>query len=211
MGDFGLVYRAYQPSIGREVAIKVIRPELVNRPSFVRGFEAEARLVAQLEHPHVVSLYDYWRDPEGAYLVMRWLRGGSLRQALEKGPWNLAPAAGLVSQVASALSYAHRQGIIHRDLKPANVLLDEDGNAYLSDFGIAARLVDRQDPGSLVTSSPAYLPPEELAGEPHTPRSDLYCLGFLTFELLTVTHRRWTGRSRRWPSFVPSCRESSMR
>jgi WD40 repeat protein/class 3 adenylate cyclase len=184
-GDFGLVYRAYQPSIGREVAIKVIRPELVNRPSFVRGFEAEARLVAQLEHPHVVSLYDYWRDPEGAYLVMRWLRGGSLRQALEKGPWKLAPAAGLVSQVASALSYAHRQGIVHRDLKPANVLLDEDGNAYLSDFGIAARLVGPEDPGSRVTSSPAYLPPEEQAGEPHSPRSDLYCLGLLTFELLT--------------------------
>jgi WD40 repeat protein/DNA-binding SARP family transcriptional activator len=184
-GDFGLVYRAYQPSVGREVAIKVIRPELVNRPSFVRGFEAEARLVAQLEHPYVVSLYDYWRDPEGAYLVMRWLRGASLRQALEKGPWNLAPAARLVSQVAGALSYAHRQGIVHRDLKPANVLLDEDGNAYLSDFGIAARLVDRQDPGGVVTSSPAYLPPEELSGDPHTPRSDLYCLGLLTFELLT--------------------------
>ncbi len=184
-GDFGLVYRAYQPSVGREVAIKIIRPELVNRPSFVRGFEAEARLVAQLEHPHVVSLYDYWRDPEGAYLVMRWLRGGSLQQALEKGPWNLAPAGRLVSQITSALSYAHRQGIAHRDLKPANVLLDEDGNAYLSDFGIAARLVDAQDSGSVVTSSPAYLPPEVLAGEPHSTRSDLYCLGLLTFELLT--------------------------
>ena len=98
-GDFGVVYRAYQPSVGREVAIKVIRPELVNQPSFVRGFEAEAQLVAQLEHPHLVPLYDYWRDPEGAYLVMRWLRGGSLRQALERGPWNLEPASRLLSQV----------------------------------------------------------------------------------------------------------------
>jgi DNA-binding SARP family transcriptional activator len=74
-GDVGVVYRAYQPSVGREVAIKVIRPDLVNQPSFVRGFESEARLVAQLEQPHLVPLYDYWRDPEGAYLVMRWLRG----------------------------------------------------------------------------------------------------------------------------------------
>ena len=88
----------------------MIRPELVNQPSFVSGFESEARLVAQLEHPHLVPLYDYWRDPEGAYLVMRWLRGGSLRQALERGPWNLEPASRLLSQVAGALAYAHRHG-----------------------------------------------------------------------------------------------------
>jgi WD40 repeat protein/DNA-binding SARP family transcriptional activator len=184
-GDFGVVYRAYQPSVGREVAIKVIRPELVNQAPFVRGFEAEAQLVAQLEHPHVVALYDYWRDPEGAYLVMRWLRGGSLRQALERGPWNLEPASRLLVQVGGALAYAHRQGVVHRDVKPANVLLDEDGNAYLSDFGIAARLADPENPARPVTSSPAYVPPEELTGQPHTPRSDIYGLGLLTFELLT--------------------------
>src|SRR5262249_22412756 len=85
-GDLGVVYRAYQPTVGREVAIKAIRPELVNQSSFVRRFEAEAQVVAQLEHPHLVPLYDYWREPEGAYLVMRWLRGGSLRQALDRGP-----------------------------------------------------------------------------------------------------------------------------
>ena len=130
----------------------------------MRGFESEARLVAQLEHPHLVPLYDYWRDPEGAYLVMRWLRGGSLQRALERGPWNLEPAARLLSQVAGALAYAHRQGVVHRDVKPANVLLDEDGNAYLSDFGIAARLVDSENAGRLVTSSPAYVAPEEVAG-----------------------------------------------
>ena len=176
-GDFGVVYRAYQPSVGREVAIKVIRPELVNQAPFVRGFEAEAQLVAQLEHPHVVALYDYWRDPEGAYLVMRWLRGGSLRQALERGPWNLESASRLLAQVGSALAYAHRQGVVHRDLKPANVLLDEDGNGYLSDFVIATR--------GEVVSSPAYVPPEELSGEAHTARSDIFGLGLLTFELLT--------------------------
>jgi DNA-binding SARP family transcriptional activator/WD40 repeat protein len=184
-GDFGIVFRAYQPSVGREVAIKIIRPELVNQPSFVRGFEAEARLVAQLEHPHIVSLYDYWRDPEGAYLVMRWLRGGSLRDALERGPWNAGPAMRLLDQLRGALSYAHRQGVVHGDLKPANVLLDEDGNAYLSDFGIASRLTDPAEPPSGLTSSPAYVTPEELQGEPRTAGSDLYCLGLLTFELVT--------------------------
>jgi WD40 repeat protein/DNA-binding SARP family transcriptional activator len=184
-GDFGVVYRAYQPSVGREVAIKVIRPELVNQAPFVRGFEAEAQLVAQLEHPHVVALYDYWRDPEGAYLVMRWLRGGSLQQTLERGPWNLEPASRLLAQVGSALAYAHRQGVVHRDVKPANVLLDEEGNAYLSDFGIAARLADPENPGRPVTSSPAYVPPEELSGQAQTTLSDIYGLGLLTFELLT--------------------------
>ena len=135
----------------------MIRPELVNQPSFVRGFESEARLVAQLEHPHLVPLYDYWRDPEGAYLVMRWLRGGSLQRALERGPWNLEPAARVLSQVAGALAYAHRQGVVHRDVKPGNVLLDEDGNAYLSDFGFAAGLVGSESPFGLLTSSPAYV------------------------------------------------------
>jgi WD40 repeat protein/DNA-binding SARP family transcriptional activator len=184
-GDVGVVYRAYQPSVGREVAIKVIRPELVNQPSFVRGFESEAQLVAQLEHPHLVPLFDYWRDPEGAYLVMRWLRGGSLQRALERGPWNLDPATRLLSQIAAALAYAHRQGVVHRDVKPANVLLDEDGNAYLSDFGIAARVLDPESPDRLVTTSPDYVPPEEVVGHPLTPQSDLYGLGLLTFELLT--------------------------
>ncbi len=184
-GDFGVVYRAYQPSVGREVAIKVIRPELVNEAAFIRRFEAEAQLVAQLEHPHVVSLYDYWRDPDGAYLVMRWLRGGSLRQALDRGPWKLEAASRLLAQVGSALAYAHRQGVVHRDLKPANVLLDEEDHAYLSDFGIAARLSDPDDPRRLVSGSPAYVPPEEVAGDAHTPRSDLYGLGLLTFELVT--------------------------
>jgi WD40 repeat protein/DNA-binding SARP family transcriptional activator/tRNA A-37 threonylcarbamoyl transferase component Bud32 len=184
-GAFGIVYRAYQPSVGREVAIKIIRSELVNQPSFVRRFEAEARLVAQLEHPHIVSLYDYWRDPDGAYLVMRWLRGGSLRKALERGPWNIGPAVELLTQICGALSYAHRQGVIHGDLKPANVLLDDERHAYLSDFGIATRLADPSDAELFANSSPAYLSPEELEGEERTARSDIYSLGLLTYELLT--------------------------
>jgi serine/threonine protein kinase len=180
-GDHGVLYRAYEPTAGREVAIKVIRSELVNELSFVRGFEGEADVVAQLEHPHLVPLYDYWRDPEGAYLVMRWLRGGSLRQALDLGPWNLEPATRLLSQVAGALAYAHRHGVLHRSVKPSNVLLDGDGNGYLSDFGIASRLADSQGSGP----ASAYVAPEELAGEPPTPRSDIYGLGVLMFELLT--------------------------
>jgi class 3 adenylate cyclase/WD40 repeat protein len=185
-GDFGIVYRGYQPSVGREVAVKVIRPEFVNRAEFVRRFEAEAHLVALLEHPHIVPLYDYWRDPDGAYLVTRWLRGGSLRETLDRGPWNPEPAGRLIAQVGAALSYAHRRGVVHRDVKPANVLLDEDGNGYLGDFGIASRLTEDNE-RTPISSSPAYLAPEELRGDPLSPRSDIYSLGLLTFELLSGT------------------------
>ena len=182
-GGFGSVYRAYQTAVGREVAIKAIHPEYANVASFIARFEAEAQFVAQLEHPHIVPLYDYWRDPDGAYLVMPYLRGGSLAGALRTGPWNSGPALHLLSEVSAALSYAHRHGVVHRDLKPENVLLDEDGHAYLADFGIAVRLTDRSS--VLRASSPAYASPEELRGDPPSASNDIYSLGVLTYELLT--------------------------
>ena len=136
-GAFGVVHRAYQPSVGREVAVKIIRPEYANDPDFIRHFEVEAQLVARLEHPHIVPLHDYWRSPEGAYLVMRWLGGGTLQDRIASGPLSVEQADALVDQIAPALSFAHRHGVVHRDLKPSNILLDEDGAPYLSDFGIA--------------------------------------------------------------------------
>ena len=183
IGDYGVVYRAFQPSVGRETAIKFIRPEYVNRADFIRRFEAEAQVIAELEHPHIVTLLDYWRGPEGAYLVMPLLRGGSVADTLRRGPWDLAPALRLLEQVGAAVSYAHRHGVIHRDIKAANVLLDDDGNAYLSDFGIATRHADRD--GAPLTTSLAYLPPEEARGEPLTTRSDIFCLGVLARHCLT--------------------------
>src|SRR5262245_13265048 len=165
-GGFGAVYRAVQPGVGREVAVKIIRPEYANHPEFIRRFEAEAQLVARLEHPHIVPLYDYWRESGGAYLAMRYIRGGSLHTALRAGPWPLDRATQLLDQVGAALALAHRHGVVHRDLKPANILLDEDGNAYLADFGIAkdlgvAQEIGETQPGALV-GSPAYLAPEPL-------------------------------------------------
>jgi len=173
-GAFGVTYRAYQPAVGREVAVKAIRPEFVNQPGFVRRFEAEAQLVAQLEHPHIVPLFDFWREPDGAYLVMPYLRGGSLRGARDAGAWEPARVASMLEQIGAALSYAHRRGVVHRDVHPGNVLLDEDGNAYLADFGIAAQ-VDEETPPSV--PSPAYLSPEQRIGEQATPRSDVFGLG----------------------------------
>ncbi|MDW3212522.1 MAG: BTAD domain-containing putative transcriptional regulator [Ilumatobacteraceae bacterium] len=184
-----VVYRAYQASVGREVAIKVIRPEYANQPGFVKRFEAEAQYVARLEHPHIVPLYDYWRDPDGAYLVMQWLRAGSLASALEESPWDPPAALRLLDQVGSALSYAHRHGVLHRDVKPANVLLDGEGNAYLGDFGIAAgRENVRADCDD---SSRTYVAPEELAGVSVGAPADLYAFALLANELLTGTRPTW--------------------
>ncbi|MDT8306570.1 MAG: protein kinase, partial [Anaerolineae bacterium] len=136
-GAYGAIYRAVQPAIQREVAVKVIRRKYSDDPEFIRRFETEAQTVARLEHPYIVPLYDYWRDPEGAYLVMRYMRGGSLLSELRRGPWQPQRAAGMLEQIASALAIAHQAGIVHRDIKPGNILLDEAGNAYLADFGIA--------------------------------------------------------------------------
>ena len=142
-GAFGVVHRAYQPSVGREVAVKVIRPEWANQPEFVRRFEIEAQLVARLEHPHIVPLYDYWREPDSAYLVMRWLRGGTLGNRIASSRMSIDEVHSLLADIGPALAFAHRQGVVHRDIKPSNVLLDDEGTAYLSDFGIAGDTAQR--------------------------------------------------------------------
>lgn len=187
-GGFGIVYRAQQLRLERTVAVKVIRPQYADHPDFIRRFEAEAHMVARLEHPHIVPLYDYWREPGAAYLVMRFLRGGSLLALLEQGPPPLATTLRVVEQIGAALQVAHHAGVIHRDLKPANVLLDELGNAYLADFGIAKDLArpgaTRSRTGAVV-GSPAYSAPEQLRAEAVTPQTDIYALGVLLHELLT--------------------------
>lgn len=135
--DIGVVYSAYQTSTGREVAIKVIAVEVANRPEFVERFEADAQHVAGLEHPHIVALYDFWRSPEGAYLVMPYVRGGNLRRSIEFTRWDPPAAMRVLDQIGTALGYAHRRGRVHGDLNSTKVLLDDDANAYLFDFGIA--------------------------------------------------------------------------
>lgn len=191
-GGFGIVYRANQQLVEREVAIKVILPEFASKPDFIRRFDSEAQLVARLEHPHITPLYDYWRDPDGAYLVMRYLRGGSLREKLDtSGAFTAQEVARIIDQIASALDLAHRNEVIHRDIKPANILLDEDGNAYLADFGIAKDLADFQaidTDTENVVGSLDYISPEQARSEPVSPLSDVYTLGILVYELLTSVH-----------------------
>ncbi|HEY5668865.1 MAG TPA: protein kinase, partial [Anaerolineales bacterium] len=186
-GSFGVVYRALQPSVGREVAVKFILPQYANEPEFIRRFETEAQVVARLEHPRIVPLYDYWREPDGAYLVMRLLNGGSLEAVLDKGPMEIIAATDLVDQIASALALAHQHGVIHRDIKPANILFDESGNAYLSDFGIANVLGGNrhQTQAGTLFGTPVYMSPEQIRDQPVTPQSDIYSLGIILFQLLT--------------------------
>ncbi|HSM45244.1 MAG TPA: BTAD domain-containing putative transcriptional regulator, partial [Acidimicrobiia bacterium] len=181
-GAFGVVWRAYQPSVGREVAIKVIRPELANEPSFVRRFEAEARTIARIAHPHIVPLIDFWRTADSAYLVLALLPGGSLSDATRGSHIEAASARRILTQIATALDHAHSHEVAHGDLKPANVLLDGSGNAYLSDFGIAARLLTPEVLHS-VSSAPQYRAPEEAATGP-TPAADRFALGALARDLL---------------------------
>ncbi len=188
-GGFGVVYRAVQRSVDREVAVKIILPEYANQPPFIRRFETEAQTVAQLEHPHIVPLYDYWREPNAAYLIMRLLRGGSLETKLKQGPISLPVVGRYLHHVCHGLYMAHRNGVIHRDIKPANILLDEDDNAYLADFGIAKYLDiwvndDKTEAGALI-GSPAYASPEQLRAEPVKPQTDIYSLGILLYEMLT--------------------------
>ncbi len=187
-GGFGAVYQAYQAVVERDVAIKVILPQHANHPEFIRRFEAEAQLVARLEHLHIVPLHDYWRDPDGAYLVMRWLHGGSLRNRLnQEHRLDAGEVARILDQVASALMVAHRRKVVHRDLKPDNILLDEEGNAYLADFGIAKDIATSSGaPDSeFLVGSPRYFSPEQILNQDVSPATDIYSLGIMLYELLT--------------------------
>jgi WD40 repeat protein/serine/threonine protein kinase len=186
VGGFGSVYRAYQPLVDREVAIKVIVPDFANQFDFIRHFEAEARLVAKLEHPYIVPLFDFWRDPDGAYLVMR-LLSSSLSDRLKDGSLGLELTARMLDQMTAALSFAHNSGIVHRDIKPGNILLDDMDNFYLTDFGLATLIDSDQDEG-IVQGSFAYIAPEQLQEQAPTASSDVYSLGIVLYEALTGQH-----------------------
>jgi len=138
-GPTGVVFRGLQPRVGRDVAVKVVHQRLVADGAFVRRFEPEARAVAALEHPHIAPVFDYWREPEAAYVVSRYMRGGSLRAIEERGePLDPERRTTIVRQIASALAFAHRQGVAHGNVRASNVVFDGEGNAYLGDFRIGS-------------------------------------------------------------------------
>ncbi|MCC6614659.1 MAG: protein kinase [Anaerolineae bacterium] len=188
-GGMATVYRAYQPSIGRFVALKIIHRAIASDAKALERFQREARLIARLEHPHLLPVYDYNGEHDPPYIVMRYLEGGTLKDALEMGESTipLTDVVHILRQVGAALDYAHRQGVIHRDIKPSNVLIDTDGNAFLMDFGIA-RIVESESgitQTGFAVGTPTYMSPEQSMGlETVDGRSDIYALGILLFHML---------------------------
>ncbi|MFQ3566221.1 MAG: protein kinase [Aggregatilineales bacterium] len=188
-GGMATVFLARQQSVSRQVALKIITLDsaLGDDDQFRLRFEQEARLIAALEHIHILPVYDYGIvDNEIAYLAMRLLRGGTLADLLRSGPLSFERTGEIFTQVARGLAYAHRHGVIHRDLKPSNIMLDDSGNAYLTDFGLAKLVEDSLDltrSGHLV-GTPTYMSPEQLRGEPLDQRSDLYSMGVILYHML---------------------------
>ncbi|MDO9301483.1 MAG: serine/threonine-protein kinase, partial [Anaerolineales bacterium] len=187
-GGMATVYRAYDPSFEREVAIKVLPRELIHDPQFRSRFEREIKMVAALEHPSIVPVYDVGDNDGQPYFVMRFMAGGSLSNWIAKGKIPLEDTARIIGKIAQGLSYAHKKGIIHRDLKPDNILFDDNDDPYISDFGIAK--LTESISGSLTDDSgiigtPAYMSPEQARGEIIDGRSDIYAVGVIVYQMLS--------------------------
>jgi serine/threonine protein kinase len=184
-GGMAAVYLGYQPTIDRQVAIKVLPPHPAMEPGFPERFQLEARTIARLQHPHILQLFDYGQQEDILYFVTPYIEGGSLERLLQRGAVDPLQVERILREVASALDYAHRQDVVHRDIKPGNILLDKEGHALLADFGIAkitgggANLT-----GTGVVGTPAYMAPEQAQGMPEA-RSDIYALGVVVYEMLT--------------------------
>ncbi|MBN1313640.1 MAG: serine/threonine protein kinase [Anaerolineae bacterium] len=189
-GGMANVYRAKQPSIGREVAVKVLPSHFLQDRTFVKRFTREVQVIAKLQHPHILPVYDFGEEDGLPYIVMALMTGGTLSDLIrreERLP--LPEIVRLVEQIAGGLDHAHQKGIVHRDFKPSNVLLDENNNVYLADFGIAKAIeAVTQITGSGIVGTPAYMAPEATKTNKVTGLVDIYALGVTVFELLTGRH-----------------------
>lgn len=189
-GGMAVVYRALQTSVNRYVAVKLVPLDIddEHHEEFTARFDLEIKLIASLEHIHILPVYAYGIiDNEFSYLAMRLMRGGTLADLLRNGPLPLERAVSVFTQIGRALQQAHDHNVIHRDLKPSNILMDEVGNAYLSDFGLAKMLgmsMDLTRSGNLV-GTPAYVAPELVRGDAASARSDIYSLGIILYHMLT--------------------------
>ncbi len=189
-GGMATVYKGYQASVDRYVAIKVLPPHPGLDDMFIRRFRLEAKTIGGLQHPHILPLYDYGDTEDHIlYLVMAYIDGGSLDDIIDAGPMPPKRVEKILREVASALDYAHRRGVIHRDIKPANILLDSEGHAVLADFGIVKMTSSSSSSSNLtgtsVVGTPAYMAPEQCQGLNVDGRADIYSLGCVVYEMLT--------------------------
>ncbi len=190
-GGMGVVYKARQPHLDRWVALKLLPDRLAQDPEFAERFNREGRFLARLNHPNIVSVYDFGRTSGFYYLTMEYVDGVNLRQAMQAGRFSPAEALSVVPKICAALQYAHEQGVLHRDIKPENILLDSKGGVKIADFGIAKLVGEDRAPITLTQTgstlgTPHYMAPEQLehpTGVDH--RADIYSLGVVFYEMLT--------------------------
>lgn len=184
-GGMAYVYLGYQPTIDRQVAIKVLPPHPGLDADFRERFQLEARTIGNLQNPGILPLYDYGVQDDILYLVMAYAEGGTLADVIDNGPMDVREIERLLRVLAAALDYAHREGVIHRDVKPANILMQE-GHPLLADFGMVKMLAQNSTiTGTAIVGTPAYMPPEQGRGDPIDARADVYSLGVIVYEMLT--------------------------
>jgi len=187
-GGMATVYKAYHAALDRYVALKVMHPAFKGDANFLARFQREARVVAKLEHPNIVPVYDFSEHKGSPYLVMRFVEGETLKARLEQGQLSLPEILDVIRPMGEALNYAHEQGVLHRDIKPSNVILSDDGRVFLTDFGLA-RIVQAGESSltrDAMVGTPYYISPEQAIGKSELDaRTDIYSFGVVLYELFT--------------------------
>ena len=187
-GGMAVVYKAQDLALSRMVAVKILRPSLTGDPQFLTRFRQEARNVANLSHPNIVTLHDVGQDGNTYYMVMEYIEGQDLKKVIRaNAPFSIDRMLNIAIQICAGVGYAHRAGLVHADVKPQNALVTSDDRVKVTDFGIAQALqhTQAQERQSVVWGSPHYFAPEQASGETPTPASDVYSVGIVMFEMLT--------------------------